>query len=138
MIEPEAFLDANILLRHFIQDNPDQWPQCTALISELSEGKRSVLITDTVIFESVYVLEKQYRVQRVEIARQLLEFIKMPTVVLSGKHFFSDTFDLYVRKRGLSFGDCYHAVFAMKSGIPRFLTFDRRMGSIPGLERIEP
>ena len=138
MILPDAFLDTNILLRHFLQDYPDQSPRCSSLVNDIAKGDRSVLLSETVIFEVVYVLEKQYRIPRRDISRELLEFVDFPAVNMSGKRLLHDAFELYVTERGLSFADCYHAVFALKNGVPRILTFDRRMGSIPGIERIEP
>jgi predicted nucleic acid-binding protein len=134
----DAFLDTNILLRHFLEDIPDHAVRSRALIKQIESGELSVLITDTVIFETVFVLEKSYRTPREIIRAGLLEIIELPGIVLTGKRVMRDAVDLYALNRGLSFADCFHAMYALSQGVPRLLTFDRRMGTIPGIERIEP
>ena len=52
------FLDANIILRHLLQDLPDQSPRATAFIRRIEAGELTVRTTDTVIFEAVFVLER--------------------------------------------------------------------------------
>jgi len=138
MTESPAFLDTNILLRYFLRDYPDQWPRCVSLMEEIARGERSVLVSETVVFETVFVLEKRRQVPRPEIASALLSFIELSSVVLSGKHVVRDAFALYVEHPGLSFADCYHVIFALKHGITQIFTFDKRIGRIPGVQRIEP
>jgi predicted nucleic acid-binding protein len=134
----DAFLDTNILLRHFLGDIPDHAARSRALIKQIESGELTVLITDTVVFETVFVLEKSYRTPRDIIRAGLLEIIELPGVVLTRKRVMRDAFELYARNNGLSFADCFHAMYALSQDVPQLLTFDRRMGTIPGIKRIEP
>ena len=133
----DAFLDTNNLLRHFLGDIPDHAIRGRALIKQIECGELTVLITDSVIFETVFVLERSYRTPRDVIRAGLLEIIELPGVVLTGKRVMRETFDLYARSCGLSITDCFHAMYASSDGVPRLPTFDRRMGTIPGIDRIE-
>jgi predicted nucleic acid-binding protein len=55
------FFDTNILLRHFLQDHPDHSPRATAFIQQIGQGERQVVLSDIVVFETVFVLERRYR-----------------------------------------------------------------------------
>ncbi|HKG25220.1 MAG TPA: PIN domain-containing protein [Thermomicrobiales bacterium] len=137
-MRPDAFLDTNVILRQVLQDHPDHSPRATALIVATEQGHRAVRLADTVVFEAAFTLEKTYGVPRSEIRDALVPILDLAGIVLPGKRLFTDVFDLYVREAGLSFADCYHATLAKHLELRRILSFDRKMGRIPGVERIEP
>ena len=61
------FLDANMILRHLLQDLPDQSPRATALIDRIEAGDLIVRTAEAVIFEVVFTLERTYKVPRADI-----------------------------------------------------------------------
>lgn len=61
------FLNTNIVLRHLIQDSPTLSPRATALIRRIEAGDLAVRTTDTVVFETVYTLQRFSRVPRAQI-----------------------------------------------------------------------
>src|SRR5918995_1182659 len=103
-----SLLDTNPILRHVLDDLPDQSPQAHALFDRIERGERRVGATDTVIFECAYTPERFYPVPRPEIAANLLDILRLPGVILPGKRFYRRVFDLYVHDRRLSFADCFH------------------------------
>jgi predicted nucleic acid-binding protein len=133
-----SFLDTNVLLRHIMQDNADHSPRSTALIRDIQDGRRSVQIADTVIFEAAYALEKIYLMPRLEIRDSLLEFIELPSVVFQGKVLFREVFDLFVNNPGLSIADCFHLELARRFTNGAICSFDRRFGTVEGITRFEP
>jgi predicted nucleic acid-binding protein len=68
----------------------------------------------------------------------LQPILDLTGVVLPGKRMFNYVFDLYVREAGLSFADCYHATLTKQLRLKTILSFDRKMGRIPGITRAEP
>lgn len=50
------FLDANIFLRHLLNDHPTQSPACLALIRAVEQGKVPAWTSDLVLSEVVFVL----------------------------------------------------------------------------------
>jgi predicted nucleic acid-binding protein len=58
------FLDTNVFVRHFTQDNPAQSPHASSYFQRIEDGEIRVRTEPTVIFETVYLLEKQYKVSR--------------------------------------------------------------------------
>ena len=137
-MEPDAFVDTNVLLRHVLQDHDDHSRRATALITAVEHRRRAVRLADTVVFEAVFTLEKTYRVPRAEIRDALQPILELPDVILPGKRIYREVFDLYVRERGLSFADCYHLILARRLKLGAILSFDQKLGRVPGVERIEP
>jgi predicted nucleic acid-binding protein len=132
------FLDTNILIRFVAQDHEEHLLRAVAFFQSIERGETRVRISDTVVFETVYVLQRPYGWERSSIRDAVLPVIELDGVILPGKAIFADVFALYVTHRGLSFADCYHAVLARHLGCTEIITFDRGFDRIPGLTRREP
>ena len=65
------FLDTNILLRHLLQDLPEQSPRCTAYLARVERGELKVRTADTVVFEAVFTLQRAYKKPKAEIANSI-------------------------------------------------------------------
>ena len=134
-MKPTAFLDTNILLRHLLQDDPGQSPKASAFLKTVEEGSVVVATTDTVVFETVFLLERRYRRPRNQIRMALLPILELPGIVLSGKRRLNKVFDLYV-DLGLPFADAHHAVQMSRMGLTRIVSFDEDFDEVPGITRV--
>ncbi len=134
---PPPLLDTSVLLRHFTGDNADHSPRASALVARISAEEVVVRITDQVIFEAAFTLERTYKIPKSEIRDALLDFIDLPAVVLPGKQLWPKIFDLYART-SLSIVDAYHAVTMERLGITEIISFDKDFDRIPGITRVEP
>lgn len=133
----EPFLDTNILLRHLLGDHPHQSPKATAYIQAIEQGLRQAHISDIVIFEVVFTLERGYRRSKIEIQSAVLPLVELPGVLLAGKRKFREVFGLYV-ERNISFADAYHVVMMQKLGLSKIVSFDRDFNRTPAIQRVEP
>ena len=133
-----VLVDANILLRHLLGDNALHSPAATRFIAEIAVGSYVAIMSDTVVFETIYVLEKQRGLSRSEIHRQLGEIITTPNVELPDKGMSAEVFRRYVERPALSFADCCHIVLARKLSGGRLATFDKAVGKSEGVDWIEP
>jgi predicted nucleic acid-binding protein len=131
------FLDTNILLRHLLQDLPDQSPRCTAYLQQVERGELRVRTADTVVFETVFTLQRSYRKPKAIIAASLLPIIELPGIVLPGKRRFRAVFAYYVGLN-ISFADAYHAALMHSLHLTEIVTFDREFDRISSLARLEP
>jgi len=131
------FLDTNILLRHLLQDHPEQSPRATAYLARIEGGEVRVRIAETVIFETVFTLQRQYGHPKAAIRDNVLPLIELPGIVLPGKRRFRQVFDLYV-DLNLSFVDAYHAVFMKQLKLSEIVSFDKQFDRVPGIKRVEP
>jgi len=131
------FLDTNILQRHLLHDVPDQSARCTAYLKRVERGEVQVRTVDTVIFETVFTLQRTYKVSKTAIAQALLPLIELPGIVLPNKRRYRTAFDLYLNLN-LPFADAYHAAVMRSLKLTEIITFDREFNRVPGINRHEP
>jgi predicted nucleic acid-binding protein len=131
------FLDTNIFLRHFLQDDPDHSPGASAFLKRVEDGSIKVRTSETVIFETAFTLQKGYRREKSVIRDGLLPLIELPGVVLPHKRRYRKVFSLYV-ENNLPFADAYHAVLMEQLNLTEIVTFDRDFDHVPGITRREP
>ena len=134
---PIPFLDTNILLRHFLQDHPEQSPKATAYLARIENGEIRVRIAETVIFETVFTLQRQYGHPKTAIRENLVPLIELPGIVLPGKQRFRQVFDLYV-DLNISFVDAYHAVLMKQLRLTEIISYDKGFDRVSGIRRVEP
>lgn len=79
------FLDTNVLVRHFTQDSPNQSPRATAYLQQIEDGDVRVRTEPTAIFETVYLLEKQYNIPRTVVRDGILDLLDLAGIVMPGK-----------------------------------------------------
>lgn len=131
------FLDTNIFLRHLRADHPEHSPRATAYLMRIERGELKARTADTVIFETVYTLQRFYRQPKAAIRDALLPLIELPGIILPGKRRFREVFELYV-DLNLPFADAYHAVLMKRLGSTEVVSFDRDFDRIPDVTRVEP
>jgi predicted nucleic acid-binding protein len=131
-----SFLDTNILLRHLLQDDPEQSLKASAFLKRIEEGSVKVRTADTVIFETVFTLQKAYRQPKAAIRDALLPLIELSGIVLPSKRRFRKVFTLYV-EQNLPFADAYHAVLMEQLRLTEIVTFDTDFDRIKGITRVK-
>lgn len=135
------FFDSNVLLRLITFDHTTQSPRSAALFRQVAEAKFEALISMTVIFETVFVLEGiGYKHDRHLIAESI-QFVSEA----EGIYFIDDaqrhlpaTLKLYLAHSQLSFADCYHAVLALEHCQGEIYSFDEEFRRVAGITRLEP
>jgi predicted nucleic acid-binding protein len=130
------FLDTNVLLRHLRQDDPDHSPRATAFLKRIEQGEVKVRTSDTVIFETVFTLERSYHQEKSAIRDAVLPLVELPGVVLSNKRRYRKVFSLYIEKN-ISFADAYHAVLMELLHLTEIVTFDTDFDKIAGITRVK-
>jgi predicted nucleic-acid-binding protein len=95
MAEDLPFVDTNIFVRHFRQDHADHSPRATAFLSRIETGQGRARTADTVVFETVFTLERTYRQPRETIRRIFLPLLLLRGMVLPNKRRIRRAFDLY-------------------------------------------
>ena len=133
----ERFLDTNIFLRHLLGDVPEQSRRATAYFHAIEQGVARARISDIVVFEVVFTLERGYRRSKAEIRSALLPLLELPGIVLPGKRKFREVFRLYIDKN-IPFADAYHAAMMRKLALSEVVSFDRDFNRIETVQRVEP
>jgi predicted nucleic-acid-binding protein len=133
----ESFLDANVILRHLLQDHVEHSPRATSVIRRIEQGNVRVRTISYVVFEVVFTLERSYKLPKSDIAAAVIPIVNLPGILLPNKRLFNLAFDVYVR-HNVPFADSYYAAFMHLRGMTDIISFDRDFDRIPGITRTEP
>ncbi len=132
------FVDANIFLRHLLNDHPTHSPAALALFRTIEQGNIRGWTTALVISEIVFVLSgRYYQISRDEIRQVLLPLINLRGLQIERKRMYRRVFDLYTTK-AIDYNDCYHAALIESRNEKDLYSFDTDFDRIPGLQRVEP
>lgn len=107
------------------------------LLTRVERGEEKVITSSLVIFETVFTLQKFYKVPRASIKELILPFITLKGLQLPSKHIYHRAFDLYVTKN-ISFADAYNAAYMLAKEVPHVYSWDTDFDKIEGIIRQEP
>jgi predicted nucleic-acid-binding protein len=97
-------IDANLLIRHFTGDPPDQAARATAFIRRARSEE--LLLLDLHVAECVYVLSGPHRQPREQVARLLRSAMSAPAIQFEREEVIDRALHLYSRY-GMDFPDGY-------------------------------
>jgi predicted nucleic-acid-binding protein len=128
-----SFIDTNVLVRHLVGDPPDMARRATAFLAT----EKLLFLADLIVAETVYVLESFYEIDRSRIAEAMRSLLAMESVQVIDAPLLLRAIALYEDQR-LDFADAYLVACAEITGVTRVASFDKAIGRIPTVERIEP
>ncbi len=133
----EPFLDSNVVLRYILRDHPDHTPRASALFVQLGRGEITAQATASVVFETVFTLDRQRKIPKPRIRSFVLDLLALPGLTVFERPRLERALDLFV-ERNIPYIDAYHAVAMDDLGCTQIISFDRHYDRIPGIERVEP
>ena len=128
-----AFLDTNVLIRHFTGDPPDMAARATAALASTDE----LLLADLVVAECVYVLESFYEVPRERVAALMRSAIALPSIKTVDPPSLLRALEIYEVDR-LDFAEAYLVSQAEATGVKTVLSFDKTVDRVKTVTRREP
>ena len=133
------FLDSNISLRHFLNDDPVKAAATRELYRSIEQQNRTAWTTALVVPEIVFIPSNRrtYGVDRMTIRDLVLPILVLPNLKLQHKRLYSRVFDLYI-SYPIDYVDAYHAALLEHYGQGELLSFDRDFDTLPGFTRREP
>lgn len=126
-------LDTNILVRHLVQDDPEQSRKASQVIARECTKERPGFINRIVLCETVWVLESAYGYAKDEIAGVLEKVLRTSQFQVEDMQAAWTAFRLY-QKGSADFADCLLGTVNRAQGCERTVTFDRRAGEIEGFK----
>jgi len=117
-------IDANIVLRYLLKDEEKSFLKASQVI----ESNDEVRLTNEIIAEIVYVLEKVYSVPKIEIVDVLSAFIDLNNIDIDDKQLILEALKLY-EKHNLDFVD---SILLSYNKIRKYkvITFDKKLDKL--------
>ena len=130
-------IDTNVLVRFLVQDDEHQATVVHQLFSEAEQHKQTLLVTNLVLLETIWVLESVYEVERGAVLDSIddllmlpvLEFEKQPVV----RRFLESA-----RQSALDLSDGLIGQWAKELDCDAVLTFDKKAAKTDLFEEILP
>jgi predicted nucleic acid-binding protein len=133
-----CFVDTNLFIRYFTDDDPEKADRVEALLTEAAEGRIKLVTSDLVLAEVVWVLESAYHLKSEEIAPMIRSVLATPGLEVINGTLVARALDHY-QDRNIDFIDGCIAALMEKLGITKIYSFDRKhLSRLVGLNRIEP
>jgi predicted nucleic acid-binding protein len=129
-------LDANVLVRFLVQDDPRHSPAATALLEKAERREIALHLDALVVAEAVYVLTGRYARGRAEVANALLAVMQSSGVETMEQEVVTDV----LRRFGavnVDFVDAWLAARAAQRG-RSIASFDRDLDKFKDVRRFEP
>jgi predicted nucleic-acid-binding protein len=127
-------LDTNILVRYFIQDDPEQTRLAVNLIDSLSPNE-SGWIGMAIFMELDWVLNNLLKLKKDRVVEIFDTLLASRELVVENAETVRQALHLY-RSYNSDFSDCLIAVSAKAAGCSRTVTFDRIAARDAGMELI--
>jgi predicted nucleic acid-binding protein len=131
------FVDANIFLRYFTGSDADKAGRAKRLLERVERGEEKVATSALVVFETVFTLQRTYKVAKAQVREMVTDLLTLPGVLLPGKSLCLRALDLYVEKN-VSFVDAYNAVYVRSRKMTEIYSWDTDFDKLGGVRRIEP
>jgi predicted nucleic acid-binding protein len=128
-----AFVDTNVLIRHLTGEPEGQ----ARKVRRLFESDIELVLTDLVTAELAYVLTSFYKRQHTEVATALRSLITFERILTEDASRLLRSVDLYEDLR-LDFADAYLLACAESGDEHAVVSFDKDLGRLAGVTRIEP
>jgi predicted nucleic acid-binding protein len=121
---PQKIIDANVILRFFLADEPKQFQKAKSFFERIELGEEEVLLTEIIFVEVIWVLHKVYEIPRQDISEKISKFIYFKGLkTILEKELFIESLKHYVLS-SIDIQDIFLAVLAKrKNGI--VITFDK-------------
>lgn len=133
------FVDTNIFLRYLTAD-PDRYNACLALFQQAERNQVSLVTSEAIIAEIVYVLSspKHYQLSRQQIRVALSRLLLLPGLKMTNRNTHLRALALYAQHAALDFEDCLSVAHMAKVGTQQIYSYDRELDRLAGVERLEP
>jgi predicted nucleic-acid-binding protein len=124
-------LDTNILVRYLTFDDPVQSPRAAGILERQLSEESPGFVGAVVLAELVWVLERQYRFRRAEIAAVIKGLLGADSLLIEHPRAAAAAV-IAVVEANVDFTDAFIGAIAADSGCTHTLAFDRRASRLPG------
>jgi predicted nucleic acid-binding protein len=131
------FVDTNIFLRFLLNDDPQKADACEELFRKAIAGKESLLTSDMVVAEIIWVLESYYELEKQDIREKLEKILNTQNLHCPNRGIIINALSLYVEKN-IDYIDSYNAYLLSIHKMSEIYSYDKHFDRLDWLKRLEP
>lgn len=133
------FIDATIFLHYLTGDNGQTHQSCLRLFQQVERNEISLVTSEGVISQVVYVLSspQYYQLPRPRIQIALARLLLLSGLKLSHRQVCLRAFDFYA-KHELDFEDCLALAHMEQQNLTQIYSYDQGFDGIAGIQQLEP
>lgn len=133
-----CFVDTNLFIRYLTNDDPVKADRVEKLLDDAAAGRVSLVTTELVVAEIVWVLESAYSLEHTGIFPLIRGILATRGLTVINGSLVSRALELYV-SANIDFVDGYIAAVMEQQGITEIFSFDRKhISRLEGIDRREP
>jgi len=131
------FVDTNIFLRFMVNDDPAKADACEALFRKAIAGDETLVTSDMVIAEIIWVLESYYELKKSDIRENVEKILNTRNLRCPNREIIISALSIYVEKN-IDFIDAYNAFLLKRDKINEIYSYDKHFDRVGWIKRIEP
>jgi predicted nucleic-acid-binding protein len=124
-------LDTNVLVRFLVEDDSSQTERARGVLQRAIQSGASCFVSDVVMCEVLWVLERSYKFRREEISQVLGRLLRATHLTFSSTEHLARSLEAYRSGPG-GFADYLLREHAQARGCEAVVTFDRDLLKEPG------
>jgi predicted nucleic-acid-binding protein len=93
-----AIIDTNVIIRFLVGDHKERLELATTLFEAVARREQEIIILDTVLMETLFVMVKFYGLDKEEVVSDLKAIIALDGVINSDKMILFEALSLHVNK----------------------------------------
>lgn len=133
-----SFLDANIFIRYFTNDDPAKADKVEKLLDLAAKGKERLMTTELVIAEVVWVLESFFKLSNTTIGPMIKAILATPGIEVINGHLVEKAVEHYM-ERNIDFIDGYIVAVMESHNVSEIFSYDKKhLSRITAIQRKEP
>ncbi len=133
------FVDTNIFIRYLTKDDPQKAQACFELFQQATTNEITLITTEAVITEVVYVLssQKTYNLSRQDVRSRLYPLLSVAGLKLPQRSNFLRALDIYAA-HNLDFEDALIVAHMEQQKLTDLYSYDQGFDKVSGITRHEP
>jgi len=128
-------LDTNVLVQLVTRDDEAQAQRAKAVFDTHAAENGGLFVADIVLVELCWTLARSYELSRADIARTVHALLGNASIALESPAAVKNAL-VYFETGSADFPDCLIVAKAGQVGCSHTLSFDKRMGPLPGVQLI--
>ena len=118
-----VLVDTNYIIRYFSKEPDEQYQKSKEFFEDLARGKIKAIISEGVLMECFFVLNKVYKYSRDEVIEMLITIMSFKNVVNEDKHILLQALEI-LKAKNIDFIDALLCAKSKTLGY-KILSFDK-------------